>query len=203
VRKSRNALPPLSTSPPLANAPRYKVERKDDGLRAISDDLLADFTALVNPLFPSQCSTLSKQVRRLSRGQLQGPFLTLGATLDYNPQLHTDGPDLPITAIFWLLAPSAPEATATFHLPELRAWWRPRHGSLVVLDSSRLLHGTNRDRGDSMLMGVAIFSKRDTVTKVGRHLDTLVHQTDQQSKEDRKCVKSDLCVQPWVPAAQR
>lgn len=143
------------------------------------DHLIAKLAAEIGTTFFWQVQELAAAVSRSSSRQKQAPFQTIAVTEDYHTDVHVDKHDLLFSAIAWFLPSASVNAKCTFRMPSLKAWWTPSHGSLVVLNSKEVLHGTygGQDAQARManrtgILGVALFSKADCVEASGLTVKT-------------------------------
>lgn len=157
----------------------YAAEQKDPAAGSSVDRLIAKLSWVTEQAFSWQVHQLALSVSRLSSRQKQAPFQTIAVTEDYHIDARVDGHDLPFSAIAWFLPKDDITAKSTFRMPSLKAWWTPSHGSLVVLNSKEVVHGTYggedaqaRVANRTGILGVALFSKGDVVRASGLTVTT-------------------------------
>lgn len=135
---------------------------------------MSKLTEVISAAFPWQVRALAKTVRAASQSHLMTAFTTIAISEDYHVTRHKDAEDLPFSSIMWFLPDPAVPPKSTFRMPSLKAWLTPRHGSLLVLNSRDIVHGTylseveeELEANKTGILGVAMFSRKDVVTAYG------------------------------------
>ena len=97
-------------------------------------------------------------------------YTNFSYTEDYFNRYHYDLRDNVVGGIFWFQEGSPSQANGSFQIPSLRAMFAPQHGSLLLLDTRQLLHGTGpmpeTRHCDQPLIGCALFSKPQVIQDV-------------------------------------
>ena len=157
-----------------AHAHSYVGEQRNPDAALAVDSLIHKLTSVVQRGFLRQVQWLCGVVCGTSYRMKQAAFTTIAVSEDYHVQAHCDEHDLPISAILWFLPRPHVAPKSTFRMPSLGAWWTPGHGSLVVLNSKEVVHGTyageddlQREANKTGILGVALFSRGDFLKAYG------------------------------------
>jgi hypothetical protein len=120
----------------------------------------------IAPLFPSLVEQLESLFgEREGLGRIATtPYSTMGVSEDYSAAPHLDQGDFGFCFITWFharasLPGSHVRAGGEFYLAEYGVYFRPRHGTVLALNSSKVWHGSRRNIGFTQL-GVALLAKK-------------------------------------------
>lgn len=145
---------------------QYKLQADNGTAGSQCITYLNDLAATFTRMFSKQVNDFMDEYRDVNVGILAHSrfFTSFSHTTDYHNRYHYDINDGSIGGIFWFQRFSAyNKPNGYFHMLNLHARFSPRHGSVLLLRSRSILHGSapgpERTFKEHPMIGCALFSK--------------------------------------------
>lgn len=138
---------------PTCSYAHLRDSKASPACRQMLVKLMRSLTSLLRQLYPYHIKMMMDFLRgHEPLGPGTGPFCTISLTVNYFNPLHLDEQDPPLSFITWWLTGSGGELIGgAFRLPNLLVRFTPLHGTVLLINTIRIIHGTQ----PSIMQGLA------------------------------------------------